>query len=72
MLDVFGAVFCLPFPTGLHVRILKKSGSSLFNVFLVFVLFSVAIGGNIECFGKPLTLELQLERRKKPFSNILL
>lgn len=44
---------------------LEKSGSSLFNVFLVFVLFSVAIGGNTECFGKPLNLELRLERRKK-------
>lgn len=45
----------------------EKSGSSLFYVFLVFVLFSVAIGGNITCFGKTLNLELRCERRKNNF-----
>lgn len=45
----------------------EKSGSSLFYVFLLFVLFSVAVGGNIRCFGKPLNLELRLERRKNHF-----
>lgn len=68
-LDVFGAAFCLPFPTGLLqlYQDFEKSGSSLFYVFLVFVLFSVAGGGNITCFGKPLNLELRLERRKNHF-----
>lgn len=68
-LDVFGAAFCLPFPTGLQQlrQDFEQSGSSLFYVFLVFVLFSVTIGGNITCFGKPLNLELRLERRKNHF-----
>ena len=69
-LDDFRAAFFLPFPTSLCVRILKKSGYSLFYAFLVFVLFSAAIGGNIACFGKPLNLELRLERRKNHFQII--
>lgn len=59
----FWSCFLSALPSWSRYGDFERSGSGLFDVFLVFVLFS----GKIACLGKPRNLELRLERRKSHF-----